>query len=155
MLLLVERYCQTLCSIFKSIASCLIASGTIFGAISGLQISQWQNFQGFIHLLLTNWPLWRISLDLDDPIDAFHLPLSSQAFEEFHEFNHLIEQTRDTRNADGNDIWYYSWDNLSPLTNFTSWTLSTFRPRFSRPRFRNQNARPKSNPFSGCLLTTT
>jgi hypothetical protein len=27
-------------SIFKSIASCLIASGTIFGAISGLQISQ-------------------------------------------------------------------------------------------------------------------
>jgi hypothetical protein len=57
---------------------------------------------------------------LDDPIDAFHLPLSSQAFEEFHEFNHLIEQTRDTWNADGNDIWYYSWDNLSPLTNFTS-----------------------------------
>jgi hypothetical protein len=27
-------------------------------------------------------------LDLDDPVDAFHLPLSTQAFEEFHEFNH-------------------------------------------------------------------
>lgn len=38
-------------------------------------------------------------LELDDPFDAFHLPLSAQAFEEFHEFNHLINQTRSTQNA--------------------------------------------------------
>jgi hypothetical protein len=48
-------------------------------------------------------------LDLDDPIDAFHLPLSTQAFEEFHEFNHLINQTRSTRNANEKDLWSYSW----------------------------------------------
>jgi hypothetical protein len=43
-------------------------------------------------------------LDLDDSFDAFHLPLSAQAFEEFHEFNHLLKQTKSTRNADGKDI---------------------------------------------------
>jgi hypothetical protein len=43
-------------------------------------------------------------LELNDPIDAFHLQLSAQAFEEFHEFNHLIHQTRSTRNADGKDL---------------------------------------------------
>jgi hypothetical protein len=31
-------------------------------------------------------------LDLDDPFDAFHLPLSAQAFDEFHEFNHLLNK---------------------------------------------------------------
>jgi hypothetical protein len=48
-------------------------------------------------------------LELDDPIDAFHLPLSAQAFEEFHEFNHHINQIRSTRNTDGKDLWSYSW----------------------------------------------
>jgi hypothetical protein len=46
-------------------------------------------------------------LYLDDPIDAFHLPLSTQAFEEFREFNHLINQTRSTANE--KDLWSYSW----------------------------------------------
>jgi hypothetical protein len=41
-------------------------------------------------------------LDLDDPIDSFHLPLPAQAFEGFHEFNYLINQTRSTQNSDGN-----------------------------------------------------
>jgi hypothetical protein len=43
-------------------------------------------------------------LDLDDPFDAFHLPLSAQAFDEFHEFNHLLNQTRSTRIADGKHV---------------------------------------------------
>jgi hypothetical protein len=48
-------------------------------------------------------------LDLDDPIDSFHLPLSTQVFEELHELNHLVNQTRSTRNVDDNDLWSYSW----------------------------------------------
>jgi hypothetical protein len=54
-------------------------------------------------------------LDLDDPIDAFHFPLSAQAFEVFYEFNHIINQTRSTRNADGKDLWSYNWG-----TNFSA-----------------------------------
>jgi hypothetical protein len=48
-------------------------------------------------------------LDLDDPIDAFHLPLSTQAFDEFQEFNHLLNQISSTRNANDKDLWSYSW----------------------------------------------
>jgi hypothetical protein len=48
-------------------------------------------------------------LELEDPIDAFHLPLSAQAFEEFQEFCHLINETRSTRSAHGEDLWSYKW----------------------------------------------
>jgi hypothetical protein len=48
-------------------------------------------------------------LDLDDPIDAFHLPLSTRAFDEFQEFNHLLNQISSTRNANDKDFWSYSW----------------------------------------------
>jgi hypothetical protein len=48
-------------------------------------------------------------LDLDDPIEAFHLPLSTKAFDEFQEFNHLLNQISSTRNANGKDLWSYSW----------------------------------------------
>jgi hypothetical protein len=57
-------------------------------------------------------------LDLKDPIDAFHLPLSTQAFEEFHEFNHLINKISSTRNTNDKDLRSYSWGTHSlPILN--------------------------------------
>lgn len=43
-------------------------------------------------------------LNLDDPIDAFHLP-----FEEFQDFNLLVSQTRANINAEEKDVWSCSW----------------------------------------------
>jgi hypothetical protein len=48
-------------------------------------------------------------LDLDEPIDAFDLPLSTQAFEEFQNFNLLMSKTRANINAEEEVVWSYSW----------------------------------------------
>jgi hypothetical protein len=100
-----------LCPKIKMIASCSISSGDI----ALLWSDKWST-----DLLMTKFPrLHSFAIDklasvknifdMDDPIDAFHLPLSTQALEEFQEFNHLINQTRSIRNANENDLWSYNW----------------------------------------------
>jgi hypothetical protein len=42
-------------------------------------------------------------LSFPDHIDAFHLPLSSQVFDEFHEFRQMILQAQVAYNGDGSD----------------------------------------------------
>jgi hypothetical protein len=100
-----------LCSKFKRIASCSIASGDT----ALIWSDKWTS-----DLLMTKFPrLHSFAIDmlasvknilnLDDPIDAFHLPLSTQAFEEFQDFNLLASQTRANINAEEKDVWSYSW----------------------------------------------
>lgn len=100
-----------LCSKFKKIASCAIATGdtALFWSDNWASDVLMARFPRLHSFAINKLASVKNILELDDPIDDFHLLLSAQAFEEFHEFNHLIHQTISTRNADGKDLWFYSW----------------------------------------------
>jgi hypothetical protein len=96
---------------FKRIASCSIATGdtALFWSDNWTPDVLMTRFPRLHSFAIDKLASVKNILELDDPIDAFHLPLSAQAFLEFHEFNYLINQTRSTRNAEGKDLWSYSW----------------------------------------------
>jgi len=131
---------------FKRIASCLIASGdtTLFCWTTDLPVTKFPRLHSFAIDKLASV---KNILELDDPFDVFHLPLSTQAFEEFHEFNQLINQTRSSRNAEGNDLWSYSWGNHFLANNFYKTNFEHIEaPAFS-PWIWNSKCTPKIKPF--------
>lgn len=90
-------------------------------------------------------------LDMDDPIDVFRLPLSTQAFEELHEYNHLINQTRSTRNADVNDLWSYSWGTHFSASKIYKLNFEHIQAPIFSPWIWKSKCTPKIKSFS-CLL---
>jgi hypothetical protein len=100
-----------LCAKFKRAASCSIASGDTALVWSDIRDSEplMSKFPRLHSFAIDKLASVKNILDLDDPIEAFHLPLSTKAFDEFQEFNHLLNQISSTRNANGKDLWSYSW----------------------------------------------
>lgn len=46
-------------------------------------------------------------LDTHEPLHLFHIPLSRQAFDEFHEFREFLSNIH--RSPEDNDSWSFSW----------------------------------------------
>jgi hypothetical protein len=70
---------------------------------------------------------------LANSTDAFHLPLSTQAFDEFHESRQLVLHSQDVLDLNDHDVWTFSWGTFFLLLKPTDYYLSSFKPLiFSR-----------------------
>jgi hypothetical protein len=91
-------------------------------------------------------------LDLDDPIDAFHLPLSTRAFDEFQEFNHLLNQISSTRNANDKDLWSYSWGTHFSAKKFYKMHFEHIQAPLFSPWIWKSKCTPKIKSFFWLLV---
>lgn len=67
-------------------------------------------------------------LDTHEPLHLFHIPLSRQAFDEFHEFREFLSNIH--RSPEDNDSWSFSWG-----TSFSSSEMLNTKDMLQRRQF--------------------
>lgn len=145
-----------LLDLFKSMAICNIGDGksALFWT------DQWHStclFQCLPHLSsFTKNTLLSVqeATNLEYLEDLFHLPLSTQAYEEFQQLEIIFEEVRSSEYRDCNDTWSYLWGSA----NFSSSKAYTcmIGVKIVPPHFQwvwNTSCQRKHKVFSGWCLT--